>query len=488
MANWYLDAAVGSSGNGQAWATAWKASSNVVWGASGVKAGDTLYVATGTYSALTVGADGTSGSRITLRASQDTHTGTATFDGGGSGPALTMTNRGYITVNGQYGSSRNLTFQNGRRTGASDPVIEAGDYPVDPKWLYCNIQNGREGINAHNIGANPSEVGYCYFYDLNGEAGYDISASGSPTSYGIHKFHHNEVYFPLFTTGGLVAGIDIVQCLGNVDYYDNVIHGYYNAAYNGVGAQHPDPIQAQAGYLRLYNNTYYNWGDSCIDICLIAWWGITAWANVQIYNNVMFGGSYVIASPWKTRMYCDGLNCNSVTNFLYCNNTIVDSYPIPALMFYGQNGGTWNPTLTNCLIQNNLIYNSGAKTNSGGYYGAIQEAAAAGNHTQGQWACDYNLLYAGASGSNIIQLNNSSYTQAHPRTAQPSFVNHVAFSDTQDFHLASGDTAAKGQGVDLSAYFTTDKDGTLRTAPWSIGAYQGAGTSPPAGLITLSVR
>lgn len=39
-----------------------------------------------------------------------------------------------------------------------------------------------------------------------------------------------------------------------------------------------------------------------------------------------------------------------------------------------------------------------------------------------------------------------------------------------DFHLDSSDTAAKDQGYDLSAIFTTDIDGDTRSGTWDIGA------------------
>jgi len=37
---------------------------------------------------------------------------------------------------------------------------------------------------------------------------------------------------------------------------------------------------------------------------------------------------------------------------------------------------------------------------------------------------------------------------------------------------ASSPTEVTQGGLDLSAEFTTDKDGVTRTAPWSIGAYE----------------
>ena len=47
------------------------------------------------------------------------------------------------------------------------------------------------------------------------------------------------------------------------------------------------------------------------------------------------------------------------------------------------------------------------------------------------------------------------------------------------------DTIAKDQGVDLSVYFTNDRDGNTRTGTWDIGAYEygEAETPVPANAI-----
>ena len=49
-----------------------------------------------------------------------------------------------------------------------------------------------------------------------------------------------------------------------------------------------------------------------------------------------------------------------------------------------------------------------------------------------------------------------------------------------DFRLSASDTAAKGQGTDLSATFDDDFAGSTRTAPWDIGAWMYTPTGLPA--------
>src|SRR6266699_24767 len=88
-ASWYVDNAASGANNGTSWASAWTSFSSIVWGSSGVKAGDTLYISGGsssqTYtSGLSVGASGTSASRITIAVGQDAgHNGTVILSGVG---------------------------------------------------------------------------------------------------------------------------------------------------------------------------------------------------------------------------------------------------------------------------------------------------------------------------------------------------------------------------------------------------------------------
>ena len=73
-ATWYVSSAVSSSGNGQSWASAWKNSTDILWGS--ISAGDTIYFDGGSsglsYSAFsTIAASGTSGNYITIARSTE---------------------------------------------------------------------------------------------------------------------------------------------------------------------------------------------------------------------------------------------------------------------------------------------------------------------------------------------------------------------------------------------------------------------------------
>ena len=71
-------------------------------------------------------------------------------------------------------------------------------------------------------------------------------------------------------------------------------------------------------------------------------------------------------------------------------------------------------------------------------------------------------------------------TFANPKSGLPSFVSYTPYSLNNNLHLASNDTAARGQGLDLSAQFNTDFDGQTRTVPWDIGADEAGGGPVPS--------
>ncbi|MCZ7609068.1 MAG: hypothetical protein M5U17_02780 [Ignavibacterium sp.] len=84
-ADWYVDKAVSSSGNGQSWATAWKNFSNINWGL--VQPGDIINISGGTdsmiyYETLSINDAGTTNNYITIRGAIDIgHNGKVIIDG-----------------------------------------------------------------------------------------------------------------------------------------------------------------------------------------------------------------------------------------------------------------------------------------------------------------------------------------------------------------------------------------------------------------------
>jgi hypothetical protein len=486
-ANWYIDNAVGSSGNGQSWATAWKAFSNVVWGSGGIVAGDTLYISGGstikTYNAtgnsmLRVGASGTSGSPITIATgakspSPTGHNGTVIFAGGGNYYALVdANNRDFITLDGEKAGVQNWTFQNSLTSDSEAAAVEAS--PANNlKVTYLTITNVGMGIYATY--SNAIEVSYCNISGVTTDAAIrNIVANTSATSYGQARFHHNTIKINTNATTG--AGPDGIQSGKSSDIYDNT---FLSAVGTVVGAQHPDYIQSAGQYHRIYNNTFRNPIDSAVDVDAGPNWD-NVFSNLRVYNNVFTSDSNSSAgATWPSGIRVYNGSYSSVTDIIIANNTFVDlrgdgTYGGRPLHITPPSGITLG---ANVKIQNNIFYNTASSS-----WATIEIGAS--NATAAQWSVDYNLLNPGTHGATSVIIDGAAYTQSHPRTFAPTFISYNHTSTSNDYHLASGDTAAKDQGVDLSAYFTTDKDGNIRSGAWDIGAYEGEGSGVlnPKGL------
>jgi hypothetical protein len=72
-----------------------------------------------------------------------------------------------------------------------------------------------------------------------------------------------------------------------------------------------------------------------------------------------------------------------------------------------------------------------------------------------------------------VDVTNSNNVQITAGNAPNTFVSYVPLLANNDYHLKSTDTVLRGQGINFSSYFTTDKDGNTRptTGAWDIGPY-----------------
>jgi hypothetical protein len=494
-AAYYADNSASGSNSGTSWTNAWHGFDHVVWGAGGVKAGDTLYISGGStskaYSAtaagmLTVGASGTSGSPITIATgakspSPTGHDGIVVFEGGGTQVDLiNASNRSYVVIDGEKSGARNWTIQNSAisSNGFAIYIMSA----ISGKLTYLTVTGVGCGINATYC--NALEVSYCSITDIRWDTGIrNIEGNAGATEYGLSKIHHNTIQTNYTTVNG--AGPDGLQIGRSTDIYSN---SFYSTAGTIAGAQHPDFVQTQGMYLRIYNNTFRNAIDSAIDVDGTGNWK-TDMQHLWIYNNVFVHDSscYGSVAPWPSGIrYYNGVN-GLISDVVIANNTFVDWSGDGT---YGGNCIAFTlagaETLSDVIIKNNLFYNA-ARSN----YNLIDITASSGS-TAADWSVDYNLANAGAHGVVAMRVDGSTYIQAHPRTGVPTFVLYNHTDPNNDFHLSELDIAAKDQGIDLSSHFTTDKDGVSRPngAAWDIGAYElsGGGMATPTSPSGLRVK
>lgn len=474
---WYVDNAASGTNAGTSWTNAWESFADISWGS--ISPEDTIYISGGSSSkiyneTLAVGASGTDGNNIVIQTGQTAgHNGTVIIDcqdvryNG-------ITLQDYVTISGEVsGNIRMRVEDSNPGTG-----IFSGD--ADGNVItYVEVDDcggpGADGGFAHAIrlgGANGCEVSYCLLHD-----GYQdgFNSGGSGSNDHNNSFHHNTVYnFP----------DDGIQCSGGYDIYNNVIHDLYQRA--GGGSGHPDGVQSQGSYIRVYNNEIYNVGTHAIfiDPCC----GITNAQYYWVYNNVVYQtqagyANGLLGQGIKVKQEDPGVT--NVNHVYVANNTVVD-LPRNSISLECQYHGVYGGDI---IFENNLCYND--STDSAYRYVMGTEDF---DGDAGTW--DYNLINAGPSGGTNMwwqaatytyaQFVSNGYGQSHGQTGAPAFVSYTEFSGSNDLRLSATDTAATGNGINLSAYFTTDKDGNIRSA-WNIGAYETAGADTYAPSISNPV-
>jgi hypothetical protein len=491
-ANWYVDPLAMGSNNGTSWPNAWTSFSSIVWGSSGVKAGDTLYLSGGgssqTYTnTLTIGASGTSGSPITimLDANNPAHNGMVVFDFSSTSPKCTASGivlqKSYVTINGNVNGVAHMMITNMYNSSAIQGCYSINNYgtaTTGVKLYYINTVWCNNGFALTY--STQFEIAHCNFTHILGDSCImTIQSSGT--------FDANLIYSNLFSANW---GPDKIQCGSGTSMFGNTFIGTY-VSDPVVSGQHPDAIQCAGNYLKIYNNDFIDCLDSDIDFDC---WAITSPHDIWIYNNVFKDDTNRIPSsldayPDYIRVYkSTSGGVVSLTNWKILNNTFVDNPNWDAVSF--GHYFTWgSPTGSGNEIKNNLFYNCGSSSS----FRALYIAASSG-YISSTWALDGNIYYYPSVAGAYVAVNGSVQTasswvaanEPHGKTNAVAFVDYTPFAAGNDYHLASTDTAARNSGVNLSVYFTTDKDGVARPSgglAWDIGAYQfviaSANLTPP---------
>jgi hypothetical protein len=498
-ASWYVDNAVSAPGNGKSWKTAYSRFSDIKW--ENVQAGDFIYISGGpsggtkTYTeSWSVGASGTAGNPITIAvdAANAGHDGTAVFDYDAHGDtatvdAITINNRRYITINGNVNGQNHIAIKNLRN-------IESNPHGVGEGSNHANCITGRgntviiidhiDFINCNNPvrlgGGSPgNEIMHSNFMQVRGDTAILLEAGAN--TWDANKIHDNYIELlqnsasPPGEVKAHYGGPDGIQTSSGMSIYNNTFRYTTTTVYTST--QHPDILQVQGNYIKIYNNEFINIADAGIDYDCYA---NSTPHDVWIYNNLFRIVELIDTYPEYFRFYLSmDRPFISITNFKILNNTFVDNTGAnhtgyTAVRFNGFRKS--NPTGSGNEIKNNIFYNCG----SGSQYPNILIAASAG-FTDASFSFDANIYYNNTKVP-YIHYNGTLYPVAewiparepHGKTETPSFVSYFLNDANNDLHLTPTDKVAKHAGISLNNYFNEDKDGKPRPqgSAWSIGAYE----------------
>lgn len=482
---WYLDAsATGGANKGTNWANAWTATTNVVWGASGVKAGDTLTIAGGYYTnnGLTVGASGNSSNWIRIEASREAgHNSKVVLKsislGGNQWIWITgakdtnvafpyggviKTNQASITNNlnlqltsPDQGATYQGIYVNGD-SGANNWVdwLEIGPISSD---FDTNSWDGY-GIRFLNLNTNGNfKVRGCWFHDIrNDNANLNAITGSNPMTYDATRFES------CWLQGG---GDDSIQWTRNGF---TAVDCYFNGHLTGFFHGHPDHIQfsgSASRYLKLINNVFDANANSIAKGEHLVSEG-SSYGDFIIVGNYFYSPrdwtNYTFGEPLGFQAWRENADTNAFqayqSNVYVLNNTFYYLKAGSGLPWFigraSPTGGTksaWKIDVANGWFANNIAHDmrwnspgaaalswsgsgvGGGPTDTNGVYYPTNEVRWVNNVLSGT---EKSFSYFGQTWTNSEQLGMGNVSTA------PSFLG----TNVYDFRLDTNDTVAVGNG------------------------------------------
>jgi hypothetical protein len=486
-ATWYVDNAARGTNNGTSWANAWISFSNIIWGTTGVKAGDKIYISGGSSSktyneGLTVRASGSDGYPITITIGRDIgHNGQVVITNS-SGAGITISSRSYINIIGSYDYEQRM-----RITGCYNQGVIIGGAAHHNILKYLEVDNNGHsgGVNQDGISTSYSamtdypllEVAYCKVHN-NWQDQMHIVGHRGPEVYGRVLIHHNEIYE--LQDDGIESGIR------GMDIYDNVMH----TLTGGKGTGHPDGIVTMAGYARVTGNVVYDlqhYGSTYTNAYIypnIYSGTATSECCIRVLNNIVFQnlagrrGDYGRGIEFSCQGYI-----TSVSDLIIANNTVVG---MPA---WGINLFPNNATISGVQVLNNVVHNC-YKMGGGQALNIGKGSFTVGSYNSGaDMVIDYNNVSPGTQGTTTVGFKGTIYRYAAWKSLSNAQANVSGNNDPllDTNFKPTANSCTNRKGVNLSTYFTRDKNGSLRPAAWTMGAYEYfSGTKLPVKSATGS--
>ncbi|KKQ05208.1 MAG: hypothetical protein US15_C0032G0001, partial [Candidatus Moranbacteria bacterium GW2011_GWF1_36_4] len=353
-------------------------------------------------------------------------------------------------------SSTSFTVQ--ARDG-SQPVAVTNDQDWQIFRAYTTLDNAEGGAeNTANIDDDVDD--------------FDISVSRAD---GKDIYASNEQWNIAAYANGTTADTAAVTISGWTTYPTNYIKIYtpVSASEVGVSQRHEGKWDDGKYNMVVNNNTAFTNQEDFFRVdglqvevinpsansqnCL-NFTGLTTGGKIYVSNNILRGHS---SETYNQRGIFYYSTMQSVDFYIY--NNIVYDFLNNSSSYGFYLGGT----ISNWYVYNNTVYNC--------YYGLLALAGADPYYFNNIVQNCTDGFGSTRDASSDFNISNTSQADADSVNATFNGYKTVSFIDefNDNFHLASYDTAAKGNGVDLSgdSYlpFSTDVDGDTRVR-WDIGA------------------
>jgi hypothetical protein len=400
--NCYIRASASGANNGTSWTNAYTSFSSVQWAA-----GQTYWIAAGSYGSVTLGASGSSTSLITLRAAlptnhgsasdwNDTYAGVATFS--------------HVTLSGSY-----WVIDGQRRGSAACVSTPSTCTPADWRTGYHIVMNSN-GSEAIALSGSHNTLQYVELAGRNTSNVDDFGIQGTSSGTNYLTFDHGYVH----DTGNSQFQINY-----GVPDHPTISYTYIFHNHSANDGTHDEALAMPATNASVHHNIFQDiqstsvWSDAS--------GGTPATSNWDFYGNIIFNDNNAPGPLDGGIIHLNGTNIFSGAMRIY-NNTVANIKSNDAEF------ATWNNTPSaTVLVQNNLSCNgSSVGTGSSG--------------TQ-----DYNSYYcgdSGATGSHDTTSSSNPFQNAFPAT----------FGANWDARLSSSAEASMSAGISLASPYNTSCD------------------------------
>jgi len=470
----YVAQTASGSGDGGSVANAspvtWlNASSSWGSGSGQVNAGDTVHLCGAINSTVLVQGSGTAGHLLTLLFEPNAKLSQP------AGTLLQCNGQSYLVIDG---GANGVLENTDNGSALANHVAVSGIYAP----MCSNLEVKNLTVQDLYVHTSPADSAV----DFGAVGGVYLNGFGGNVS--VHDCKFQDVCWVLNMSSGITGA-------SGLSIYNNTFTNYDHAI-AGLGGALANPAN-----INIYNNQFgstSNWDTTGNvyhhDGIHIFFPPGTTLSGMNIYGN-LFNGNWGVNNT--AHLFIEGdysrVNPSSVSNVAIWNNVFSQSGG--NLL----NNGFLAGTGSNWRIQNNTFLGAGVR-NSGAIFLTVTGLALANNVFTGV------TTYVTAASGTTFSAGGTSYNlyaEATPGGNAPWSLSGTGYNSLGAWQLATGQEAqslvaghaylntdgtlqatspAVGAGVNLFAYFTTDKTGVSRSTPWDMGAYKYLGPKAPKNL------